>query len=101
MVNLVDLSTMFEFVKTLGPGFRATRIFNTLELEQDPAAKFRVVGLELRGPRGNKTFLSATNGEVELDAAKVDMDAAKLWSDGVAYATNAVTQKAKQKGRVL
>lgn len=55
-------------------GYHAKPILNTDAATQ--GLPLRVMGYELRGPRGNKTVIT---GE--------DMFVAKLWCDGVDYAT--------------
>lgn len=62
-------------------GFTLQATFNTGT--DDPLA---VVGFELRGPRGNKTFLP-----VENDA--VDADSFALWVDGINYATKKINER--------
>ena len=60
-------------------GYRATPITNTIAAAE--GAYLKVVGYELRGPRGNKTVVGK-----RPDGTLPKFDA-ELWCDGVDYAT--------------
>lgn len=83
-LNLVSQSDLTAFVE--GRGYRTERVFNSIQVVQDGAA-LRVVGLTLLGPRGNKGFVS-----VDRDGL-ADLDCAKLWCDGVDYATGKIAER--------
>jgi hypothetical protein len=52
--------------------------------------KARIVGFSLKGPRGNKGFVPATDGVVSRDS--VD-----LWCDAVDYASKTVAEAKKHR----
>lgn len=62
-----------------GRGYRATPVTNTIAAAS--GAPLEVVGYDLRGPRGNKHFVGK-----ESDGC-FRIESAKLWADGVDYAT--------------
>lgn len=64
--------TIQEYVEARG--YQATRLFNTIAAAEGEPVK--LMGYQLNGPRGNKTFIETDN-----------LEAARLWCDGVDYAT--------------
>ena len=64
-----------------GRGYRAVPVTNAVAAAD--GAPLEVVGYDLRGARGNKTFIARTGGGFSLSQAA-------LWADGVDYATDKV-----------
>jgi hypothetical protein len=66
-------------------GFKAQPIMNThAAAEGQP---LRVMGYQLKGPRGNRTTVAQTpDGDYSFDAVR-------LWCDGVDYATTKVMER--------
>ena len=89
MQNLVTQLELSSYVESRG--FRTERVFNTTSLELD-GAELLVVALNLFGPRGNKGFLGLTDG-------RGDLNAAKLWCDGVDYSTARIKDERARRKR--
>lgn len=85
------------FKMTVGPrefcayvdcrGYEAFPVTNTIAASE--GQPLEVVGYDLRGPRGNKTFVPKGKD------GKLSIEAAALWCDGVDYATTKINRKGK------
>jgi hypothetical protein len=78
--NLHSLRDLIAYVASRG--YTAERVFNDMR----QGADLRVVGLRLRGPRGNKGFVA-----LEYDYG--DLDSVALWRDGVDYGTRKIAER--------
>lgn len=86
MKDYVETPDFLEYVASRG--YKAQPLLNTAEVGMD-GVPLRVVGYTLLGPRGNQTV-------VPKDAdGRLARCHAKLWADGVDYATSRVARKRK------
>jgi hypothetical protein len=80
-----EFVTPREFVAYVeSRGYAAAPITNTTAAAS--GADLEIVGYELRGPRGNKTVVGKTDGKLPLFDAR-------LWADGVDYATRKIKNR--------
>lgn len=89
MIHFVEPHEMIALVTARG--FRSEPLLNTGAVE--PGVPLAVGGFKLLGPRGNQHIL------IKDAAGRVDLDAARLWCDGVDYATAQVKAKRAWVGR--
>ncbi len=84
---MLDVSIDFDRLQTLiqGRGYK-------VEPVHADGVESRMIGVNLKGPRGNKHFLFCENGNFRESEAV-------LWCDGVDYATRNVQSKQTNRRR--